>query len=57
MRRSELVYSPLEGLPLLADGEEGEGLTEDKVEIVAKTVEGLEELQDVVRVWTNVHNE
>jgi transcriptional/translational regulatory protein YebC/TACO1 len=51
---SELAHIPPD--PLQISGEEA-ALSENQLEHVIKTVESLEAVQEVVKVWTNVADE
>lgn len=54
IQSSELSFLPTAPLPVLAEGEEGEGISEERAEAVERVV-GLLELEgDVVKVWTNL---
>jgi transcriptional/translational regulatory protein YebC/TACO1 len=49
-----MTYEPVEGVDVVEDGEEGEGIREDKVEGLFKLVDALEIESDVTQVWTNL---
>ncbi|KAK4687018.1 translational activator of cytochrome c oxidase 1, partial [Tremellales sp. Uapishka_1] len=57
IQSSELAYLPLDPLAILAEGDDGDGINEERAESVIKIVELLEEEADVVRVWTNLADE
>lgn len=54
LRKSEMTYEPVEGVDVVEDGEEGEGIREDKVEGLFKLVDALEMESDITQVWTNL---
>jgi transcriptional/translational regulatory protein YebC/TACO1 len=54
LRKVEMTYEPVEGVDVVEDGEEGEGIREDKVEGLFKLVDALEIESDVTQVWTNL---
>ena len=54
LRTSELAFLPNDPLPVLAEGEDGEGVSEDKAESILRLVETLEEEPEIVKVWTNL---
>jgi transcriptional/translational regulatory protein YebC/TACO1 len=51
---SELAHIPADALPI--SGEEA-ALSDNQLEHVARTVEHLEAVQEVVKVWTNLADE
>jgi transcriptional/translational regulatory protein YebC/TACO1 len=54
LRKVEMTFEPVEGVDVVEDGEEGEGIREDKVEGLFKLVDALEIESDVTQVWTNL---
>ncbi|WWD19186.1 hypothetical protein CI109_103644 [Kwoniella shandongensis] len=57
LQSSELAYVANDPLAVLAEGEEGEGVSEETVMGVLRIVDLLEEEGDVVKVWTNLADE
>lgn len=54
IRSSEMSYEAVEPLEVVLEGEEGEGIREEKVESLVKLVDSLEVEQDITQVWTNL---
>lgn len=54
LQSSELAFIPIDPLQVIAEGEEGDGVPEDKALALAKAVDMIEEDSDVVKVYTNL---
>jgi transcriptional/translational regulatory protein YebC/TACO1 len=54
IRSSEMSYEAVEPLEVVSEGEEGDGIREERVESLVKLVDSLEVEQDITQVWTNL---
>jgi transcriptional/translational regulatory protein YebC/TACO1 len=54
IRSAEMSYEAVEPVEVVAEGEEGEGIKEERVESLVKLVDSLEVEQDITQVWTNL---
>lgn len=51
---SDLCYVPVNPLEVIAAGEEGDGISEERADDLEKVVDALTLEGDVVKVWTNL---
>jgi transcriptional/translational regulatory protein YebC/TACO1 len=49
-----MSYEAVEPLEVVSEGEEGDGIREERVESLVKLVDSLEVEQDITQVWTNL---